>query len=147
MRLSFSILTASTLMIGTAFAEGETTVLEDQTWIESMTRGMSTFTLGTATAQLRITCDPDRVFGDYSNGSLGVIMPHDKNPERVVILSATGHQAIIELTNGIAPQQAVAAGDWSKLVGILSENTQFAVVTSSDAVTFNVTETLNAECR
>jgi hypothetical protein len=105
------------------------------TWTSTVERGLSVLSLRTSDGELRVVCDPDRVFGPTSNGAVIVHFPEDEAPSTIVFLAKSGEQARLAIKNGMAAQAAADAADWGTMVEILREGGEFAVVSSKDSFT------------
>jgi hypothetical protein len=105
-------------------------------WSVGVERGLTTYALTSEEGELRLVCDPDRVFGPTPNGALVVRFDKDAAPDMVVVLAKSGEQARLSVTNGMAAQAAAEAADWSKMVETFRAGGEFAVVTSADSLTF-----------
>jgi hypothetical protein len=104
-------------------------------WTETVERGLPVLSLKASGSELRLVCDPDRVFGPTSNGAVIVHFPKDATPSTIVFLAKSGEQARLAVKNGMAAQAAADDDDWAKMVGILREGGEFAVVSSRDSFT------------
>lgn len=129
-----------------ATSDSAPVVISDVTWSHSLQRGLPVHDLEGPGATLQLVCDPDRVFGPQPNGSFAVTLPQERAPARIVVLAQTGEQAAFELEDGRALQAKADTEAWSTLVAILKSNTEFAVVSAHDAVTWNVSEVLTGPC-
>jgi hypothetical protein len=107
-----------------------------EAWTVGVERGLPTYALTSEAGQVRLVCDPDRVFGPTSNGALVVRFDKDAAPDMVVVLAKSGEQARLPVNNGIAAQASVDAADWSKMVATFRSGGEFALVTSADSLTF-----------
>ena len=105
------------------------------TWAVSVERGLPVLTAETSTGALRLVCDPDRVFGPTSNGSVAVRFARDDSPEMIVFLAQSGEQARLSLQGGMATQMTTNPVEWAKMIAILRTGGKFAVVTSVDSLT------------
>lgn len=103
-------------------------------WEIEIARGMTSHVSEANGGRVQVTCDPDRVFGSSSNGSVAVRMPEDVDPNRVVFLAETGEQAAFDLRDGIATEVASPV-DWAALVEMMRAGGQIAVVTARDDFT------------
>ncbi|WP_149758712.1 hypothetical protein [Roseivivax sediminis] len=121
-------------------------VIEDAAWSDSVERGLSVHDLEASGAAVQLVCDPDRVFGPKSNGSFAVALPSGAQPTQIVVLAQNGEQAALQLTENRAAQMDTNPDQWSALVAILQENTEFAVVSSDDAVTWQVEAPISGPC-
>ncbi|MFN7599488.1 MAG: hypothetical protein ACK5PT_22685 [Cereibacter sp.] len=105
-------------------------------WTVGVERGLPTYALTSEAGEVRLVCDPDRVFGPTPNGALVVRFDKDTAPDMVVVLAKSGEQARLPVKNGISAQAAVDAADWSKMVATFRAGGEFALVTSADSLTF-----------
>lgn len=121
-------------------------VIEDAAWSDSVERGLSVHELEASGAGVQLVCDPDRVFGSKSNGSFAITLPSAAQPTQIVVLAQSGEQAALQLTENRAAQLDTNPDQWSALVAILQENTEFAVVSSDDAVTWQVEAPISGPC-
>jgi hypothetical protein len=108
-----------------------------ETWTEAVSRGLTTYSLGDASAGITIVCDPDRVFGPSSNGNIHVRFADDANPSTVVLLSQTGQQAALPVSNGRVLQAGVPAEDWAGFIELVSQGGEFALVTPTASMIFD----------
>lgn len=121
-------------------------VVSDAQWSHTISRGLPVHDLESAWVSVQLVCDPDRVFGPTPNGSFSVTLPTDTQPRQIVVLAETGEQAAFEMEESRIAQSKADALEWSKLVSILSTNTEFAVVSARSAVTWQVKEPLTGPC-
>lgn len=105
-------------------------------WTFGVERGLPTYALTGETGEVRLVCDPDRVFGPTPNGALVVGFDKDAAPDMVVVLAKSGEQSRLPLKNGVAAQASAEAMDWSKMVATFRAGGEFALVTSADSLTF-----------
>ncbi|MFM7443705.1 MAG: hypothetical protein ACKO2N_07300, partial [Tabrizicola sp.] len=105
-------------------------------WTVGVERGLPTYALTSEAGEVRLVCDPDRVFGPTPNGALVVGFDKDAAPDMVVVLAKSGEQARLPLKNGVAAQASAEAMDWSKMVATFRAGGEFALVTSADSLTF-----------
>lgn len=107
-----------------------TPALALDTWTDTVQRGLHALSLKTADGEVRIYCDPDRVFGPDSNANVAVELVKDADPTTVVFLAKTGEQARLAVKAGHAFQTKTDAAEWSKMVAIVKAGGSFAIVTS-----------------
>ncbi len=119
-----------------AFAAMSVPVSALDAWTVGVERGLPTYTLISEAGEVRLVCDPDRVFGATPNGALVVGFDKDAAPDMVVVLAKSGEQARLPLKNGVAAQASAEAMDWSKMVATFRAGGEFALVTSADSLTF-----------
>lgn len=100
------------------------------TWTDTVQRGLRALSLKTAEGEVRIYCDPDRVFGPDSNANVAVDLANDTDPTMVVFLAKSGEQARLPVKAGHAFQTQTDAADWSKMVAMVKAGGSFAIVTS-----------------
>lgn len=105
-------------------------------WTVGVERGLPTYALTGEAGEMRLVCDPDRVFGPTPNGALVVRFEKDAAPDMVVVLAKSGEQARLPLKKGVAAQASAEAMDWSKMVATFRAGGEFALVTSADSLTF-----------
>ena len=116
------------------------------TWAAQVERGLPVLSIETPDGALRVTCDPDRVFGPTSNGSVTARFTRDENPEMIVFLAQSGEQARLALKGGMATQAATDPVEWGKMVAILRAGGEFAVVTSLDSLTLETSAMPDLVC-
>lgn len=126
----------SPVLAASAFAAMSVPVHALDAWTVGVERGLSTYALTNDAGEVRLVCDPDRVFGPTPNGTLVVRFDKDAAPGMVVVLAKSGEQARLPVKNGIAAQASVDAVDWAKMVATFRSGGEFAMVTSADSVTF-----------
>jgi hypothetical protein len=107
-----------------------TPVLAIDTWTDTVQRGLRALSLTTTDGEVRIYCDPDRVFGPDSNANVAVELIKDTDPTMVVFLAKTGEQARLQNKAGHAFQTQTDAAEWSKMVAMVKAGGSFAIVTS-----------------
>jgi hypothetical protein len=105
-------------------------------WTVGVERGLPTYALASDSGTFRLVCDPDRVFGPTSNGTVVVRFTKDPDPTMIVVLAKTGEQARLPVTRGTVSQAAVETADWARMIGILRAGGAFAVVTSKDSLAY-----------
>jgi hypothetical protein len=115
-------------------------------WTVGVERGLPTYALTSEAGEVRLVCDPDRVFGPTPNGALVVGFDKDEAPDMVVVLAKSGEQARLPVRNGLAVQASVEAADWSKMVATFRAGGEFALVTSADSVTFETAPLPDLAC-
>ena len=126
----------SPVLAVSAFAAMSVPVQALDAWAMGVERGLPTYALTSEAGEVRLVCDPDRVFGPTSNGSLVVRFDKDAAPDMVVVLAKSGEQARLPVKDGLAAQASVEAADWSKMVATFRDGGEFALVTSADSLTF-----------
>lgn len=115
-------------------------------WTVGVERGLPTYVLTSAAGEVRLVCDPDRVFGPTPNAALVVRFDKDAAPEMVVVLAKSGEQARLPVKNGISAQAAVDVEDWAKMIATFRSGGEFAVVTSADSLTFETAPLPDLAC-
>jgi hypothetical protein len=105
-------------------------------WTVGVERGLPTYALTTEAGEVRLVCDPDRVFGPTPNGALVVRFDKDAAPDMVVVLAKSGEQARLPVKNGLAAQASVGPADWAMMISTFRAGGEFALVTSADSLTF-----------
>lgn len=115
-------------------------------WTIGVERGLPTYTLTNEAGEVRLVCDPDRVFGPTPNGALVVRFDKDAAPDMVVVLAKSGEQARLPLKSGISAQAAADAMEWSKMVATFRTGGEFAVVTSDDSLKFETAPLPDLAC-
>lgn len=109
------------------------------TWETSFQRGMEIYVATVKNGSLTLVCDPDRVYNPVvSYGNFVVSVPVDPRAEQVVFLSITGHQAAFGIQGGIAAQNGADPEAWEKLVSMVVDGGEFAVVTAHDSFTLTM---------
>ncbi|QYZ72099.1 hypothetical protein [Neotabrizicola shimadae] len=126
----------SPVLVASALATMSVPVHALDAWTVGVERGLPTYALISEAGEVRLVCDPDRVFGPTSNGSLVVRFEKDAAPDMVVVLAKSGEQARLPLKNGVAAQASAEAVDWAKMVATFRAGGEFALVTSADSLTF-----------
>jgi len=101
------------------------------TWTDTVQRGLRTLSLKTAEGEVRLYCDPDRVFGPDSNANVAVDLANDTDPTVVVFLAKSGEQARLQVKAGHAFQTQTDTAEWSKMVAMVEAGGAFAIVTST----------------
>lgn len=124
MQIPSPILAAALLFVAV------TPALALDTWTDNVQRGLRALTLKTADGEVRIYCDPDRVFGPDSNANVAIGLAKDADPTTVVFLAKTGELARLTVKAGHAFQAKTDAADWSKMVAMVKAGGSFAIVTS-----------------
>lgn len=107
-----------------------------EAWTATTERGLPVYSIGTKDAGVRLVCDPDRIFGESSNASVIATFPKDKAPDMIVFLAKTGEQARLPVKDGLALQHDAQVAEWSKMIAIVKAGGPFAVVTSTDSLSF-----------
>ena len=115
-------------------------------WAASVERGLPVLTAETSSGALRLVCDPDRVFGPTSNGSVTLRFARDDSPEMIVFLAQSGEQARLVVKNGMATQAAADPAEWAKMVAMLRVGGELAVVTSVDSLTLETPAVPDLAC-
>jgi hypothetical protein len=115
-------------------------------WTTSTQRGLATYAVTQAAGSVQIVCDPDRVFGPTPNGAVIVSLPKDKAPTAFVFLAKTGEQARFEVVDGMATQAAADPAEWAKMLAILRNGGEFALVSSLDSLTFETEALPDLDC-
>ena len=136
----------SPVLAVSAFAAMSVPVHALDAWTAGVERGLPTYTLTSDAGEVRLVCDPDRVFGPTPNAALVVRFDKDAAPEMVVVLAKSGEQARLPVKNGIAAQAVVDAADWSKMVATFRSGGEFAIVTSADSLTFETAPLPDLAC-
>ena len=126
----------SPVLAVSAFAAMSFPVHALDAWTVGVERGLPTYALTSEAGEVRLVCDPDRVFGPTSNGSLVVRFEKDTAPDMVVVLAKSGEQARLPLKNGVAAQASAETEVWAKMVATFRAGGEFALVTSADSLTF-----------
>ena len=126
----------SPVLVASALATMSVPVHALDAWTVGVERGLPTYALTSEAGEVRLVCDPDRVFGPTSNGSLVVRFEKDAAPDMVVVLAKSGEQARLPLKNGVAAQASAEAVDWAKMVATFRAGGEFALVTSADSLIF-----------
>mgnify|MGYP000850459615 FL=1 len=126
----------SPVLVVSALAAMSVPVHALDAWTVGVERGMPTYALTTEAGEVRLVCDPDRVFGPTPNGALLVRFDKDAAPDMVVVLAKSGEQARLPVKNGLAAQASVDPADWAKMVATFRAGVEFALVTSEDSLTF-----------
>lgn len=123
------------LLAGSAFAVAAAAVpaLADPAWDQSMSRGLSIYHIEAGDNAATLTCDPERVFGGRSNGSLQVVLAGQKVSGQIVLLSEDGHQAAFQMKDGLAPQYDADAKEWDRMIAALAKGGSYAFVTSAES--------------
>jgi hypothetical protein len=124
MQIPSPVLAAALLIVAVSPA------LALDTWTDTVQRGLRALSLKTAEGEVRIYCDPDRVFGPDSNGNVAVDLANDTDPTIVVFLAKSGEQARLQVKAGHAFQTQTDPAEWSKVVAMVKTGGAFAIVTS-----------------
>lgn len=132
--LSMHVLSPTLCALALISATGPALALDS--WTATTERGLSVLSLTQGKGSVRIVCDPDRVFGQTPNGAVIVALPNEKDPTTVVFLAKTGEQARLAIANGSASQAKADAVEWVKMVKILRNGGEFAVVSAQDSLSF-----------
>lgn len=119
------------------FLVAATPALADAGWSQTATRGLNVYDISVANGSVTLTCDPDRLFGDSSNGSLRVDIDGVVLNGQLVLLSNLGNQAVFTATNGMVPQFSADEEEWLELAQILSAGGSYAFVTSTGSITID----------
>ncbi|MEO8244755.1 MAG: hypothetical protein ABI832_20910 [bacterium] len=120
----------SPILAAVALFVAVTPALALDTWADTVQRGLRALSLKTADGELRLYCDPARVFGPDSNANVAVEFAKDADPTMVVFLAKTGEQARLAVKDGHAFQTQTDAAEWSKMVEMVKAGGSFAIVTS-----------------
>jgi hypothetical protein len=126
----------SPVLVVSALAAMSVPVHALDAWTVGVERGLPTYVLTSEAGEVRLVCDPDRVFGPTPNGALVVRFDKDAAPDMVVVLAKSGEQARLPLKSGVVAQASAEAMDWSKMVATFRDGGEFALVTSADSLTF-----------
>lgn len=124
-----------------------TPALALDTWTDTVQRGLRALSLKTADGEVRIYCDPDRVFGPDSNANVAIDLAKDANPTTVVFLAKTGEQARLAIKAGHAFQTQTDAADWSKMVAMVKAGGSFAIVTSKASMSVETAPIPDLACQ
>ena len=119
------------------FLVAATPALADASWSQQTTRGLNVYDISMENGYVTLTCDPDRLFGDSSNGSLRVDIDGVVLNGQLVLLSNLGNQAVFTATNGMVPQFSADEEEWLELAQILSAGGSYAFVTSTGSITLD----------
>lgn len=103
-------------------------------WAQSIYRGMVSYEISQGEGSIRLTCDPDKVFGDTSNGSLEIQFPEHNDARRIAVLAASGEQAGFDVINGLVSEHTADAEEWDKMVSILRAGGDYAFVAPNDVI-------------
>lgn len=136
----------SPVLVVSALAAMSVPVHALDTWTVDVERGLPTYALTTEAGEVRLVCDPDRVFGLTPNGALVVRFDKEAAPNMVVVLAKSGEQARLTLENGVSAQASAEAMDWSKMVATFRAGGEFALVTSADSLTFETAPLPDLAC-
>jgi hypothetical protein len=109
------------------------------TWTDTVQRGLRALSLKTAEGEVRIYCDPDRVFGPDSKAN-------DAVPTMVVFLAKTGEQARLQVKAGHAFQTQTDPAEWSKMVAMVKAGGAFAIVTSKASMSVETAPIKDLAC-
>ena len=123
-----------------------TPALALDTWTDTVQRGLRALSLKTADGEVRIYCDPDRVFGPASNANVAIDLAKDADPTTVVFLAKTGEQARLAVKAGHAFQTQTDAADWSKTVAMVKAGGSFAIVTSKASMSVESAPIPDLDC-
>ena len=77
----------SPVLVVSALAAMSVPVHALDAWTVGVERGLPTYALTTEAGEVRLVCDPDRVFGPTPNGALVVRFDKDAAPDMVVVLA------------------------------------------------------------
>jgi hypothetical protein len=136
----------SSVLAVSALAAMSVPVQARDAWTVGVERGLPTYTLTSEAGEVRLVCDPDRVFGPTPNGALVIRFDKDVAPDIVVVLAKSGEQARLPLKNGVSAQASADAADWAKMVATFRAGGEFALVTSADSVTFETAPLPDLAC-
>lgn len=117
--------------------------LAGSSWEHSIQRGLSVYDLNADTGSITLTCDPDRVFGDTSNGSLQVSFAGEPAQGQMIVVDSKGYQASLVMKAGMVSQPDADETEWSEMARIFSEGGTFAFVTKDQSLTFEGVEKLS----
>jgi hypothetical protein len=129
-KVSLSMQVPSPILAAALLFVAVTPALAIDTWTDTVQRGLRALSLTTTDGEVRIYCDPDRVFGPDSNANVAVELTKDTDPTMVVFLAKTGEQARLPVKAGHAFQTQTDAAEWSKMVAMVKAGGSFAIVTS-----------------
>ncbi|UWQ19731.1 hypothetical protein [Jannaschia sp. M317] len=115
-------------------------------WDRKLVRGLDTYIAATDAGQVTVVCDPDRVHGTTPQGIIVVLMPKDRNANRVVLLAETGEQAAFDLKDGVAAQAMSDPDAWNEMSRMMREGGRIAVVTARDAFTLDLSPLPSLRC-
>ena len=136
----------SPVLVVSALAAMSVPVHALDAWTIGVERGLPTYALTSEAGEVRLVCDPDRVFGPTPNGALVVRFLKDAAPDMVVVLAKSGEQARLPVKNGISAQATADAADWAKMVATFRTGGEFALVTSADSLTFETAPLPDLAC-
>jgi hypothetical protein len=136
----------SPVLVVSTFAAMTVPVHALDAWTIGVERGLPTYALTSEAGEVRLVCDPDRVFGPTPNGALVVSFLKDAAPDMVVVLAKSGEQARLPVKNGISSQATADAADWAKMVATFRTGGEFALVTSADSLTFETAPLPDLAC-
>lgn len=120
-----------------------TPALAGFSWDASIQRGLNVYDLEAGNGSITLTCDPDRVFGDTSNGSLQVSFAGKPAQGQMIVVDSKGFQASFMMKAGLVAQPDADEKEWSEMVRIFSEGGAFAFVTKDQSLTFPEVEKLS----
>ena len=136
----------SPVLAVSAFAAMSVPVHALDAWTVGVERGLPTYAPTSEHGELRLVCDPDRVFGPTPNGAFVVRFVKDAAPDMVVVLAKSGEQVRLPLKNGVSAQASADAISWSKMVATFRTGGEFALVTSTDSLTFETAPLPDLAC-
>lgn len=110
--------------------------LADVAWESSIQRGLMVFDLSSEGNEVVLTCDPDHVFGDTSNGSLRVLIDGADSSSLLVAVDQKGNQARFSVERDLIMEANADPEEWSEMLRIISEGGDFAFVTSTGSAQF-----------
>lgn len=105
-------------------------------WDTSTHRGLSVFDLSSEGNQVILTCDPDHVFGDTSNGSLRISIDGAGQSSQLVIVDQGGNQARFFIEHDLVMEAKADPDEWAKMLKIVAAGGDFALVTSTGSAQF-----------
>lgn len=105
----------------------------DPAWQQSLSRGLAVYHIEAGDNSATLTCDPERVYGGRSNGSLQIVLAGKKVSGQIVLLSEDGHQAAFDTKDGLAPQYGADAKEWDRMIAVLMRGGSYAFVTSAES--------------
>lgn len=103
-------------------------------WTEATMRGVPVYSLDAEPGSVVLVCDPDRVHGGASNGSLTVKFPNDASDGRFAILAEDGRQAAFDRMDGRVLEATADPEEWKTLITILAAGGRYALVSAEDAL-------------
>lgn len=99
-------------------------------WHAEQMRGVETQVISEGDVQLRLICDPDRVYGADTSALFITSAGQPVEGEIVVVFNGADRKTItLHTTDTAALRSSMPADDWKALVDGLSSGAEFAVVT------------------